>query len=101
VVRWAKDSGRSVPWATVELELEQIPKGPAGSAVMVYRSVWEMIRLNALGRHPEDVPRTLEYAHVQAMAAAQQVDPGFDIAMPNAVDDEEQNGLPVTVTPGS
>lgn len=100
-VAWAKESGRSVPWATVELELEQIPKGPPGSAEMAYRSVWEIIRLNALGRHPEAVPLTLEYAHEQALEAARKIDPGVEISMPKGVDDGEVYDLPVPVAPGS
>jgi len=88
VIRWAKDADRSVPWATVELELEQLPQGPTGSASSRYRAVWEITRMKALGRNPEEVPRTREYAHAVALAAARQVDPSFAVAMPSEVDDE-------------
>lgn len=53
VVRWARDTGRSIPWATVELELERLPKEPPGSAANIYRHVWTMTRLQALGREPK------------------------------------------------
>jgi predicted DNA-binding transcriptional regulator AlpA len=88
VVRWAKEAGRSVPWATVELELEQLPQGPAASAANRYRAVWEITRMKALGRNPEEVPRDREYAHTHALAAARQIDPSFAIDMPSEVDDE-------------
>lgn len=88
VVRWARATGRSVPWATVELELEQVPNGPPGSAVNIYRDVWTMFRLQALGREPKDAPRALEAAHAAALAAAREVDPAFDVPMPSEVDDE-------------
>jgi hypothetical protein len=88
VVRWAKASGRSVPWATVELELEQIPKGPSVSATMIYRNAWTITRLQALGRDPKDIPATREYAHHVALAEARKVDACFDINMPAEVDDE-------------
>lgn len=88
VVRWAREAGRSIPWATVELELEQIPKGPPGSAASVYRMVWEVTRMKALGRDPQEVLPTREFAHGQAMSAARRVDPTFDIPMPRDVDAE-------------
>lgn len=89
VVRWARDTGRSVPWATVELELEQLPKGAPGSAANVYRDVWTMTRLQALGREPKGVPQTREFAHEQALAAAREVDSSFDAALPTEVDEED------------
>jgi hypothetical protein len=89
VVRWAKDTGRSVPWAIVELELEQLPKGPPGSAVMYYRNAWNIVRLQALGRDPKGVPLSREYAHGVSLAEARKVDPTFDVAMPEHVNDEE------------
>ena len=88
VVRWAREAGRSVPWATVELELEQIPKGPPGSAASVYRMVWEVTRMKALGRDPQEVLPTCEFAHRQALAAARDVDPTFDTPMPSEGDTE-------------
>lgn len=88
VVHWAKSDGRSVPWATVELELEQLPEGPAGSAANIYRMVWETGRMKALSRNPTDGPRTREEAHCHALASARQTDPGFDTHMPAEVDDE-------------
>lgn len=84
VVHWARETGRSVPWATVELELEQTPKGPAGSAANIYRDVWTVTRMQALGRNPKGIPRTREFAHEQSLAAARQIDPSFDTAMPTA-----------------
>lgn len=88
VVRWAKANGRSVPWATVELELEQLPSGPPGSAINTYRAIWQMTRTKGLGRNPESVPTTREYAHSRALTAARETDPTFDIHMPDEVDDE-------------
>jgi predicted DNA-binding transcriptional regulator AlpA len=87
VVRWARQAGRSVPWATVELELEQLPKGPPGSAINVYRDAWMITRMHALGRNPKGIPATRDFAHQQALAGARQVDPAFDAAMPAEVDE--------------
>lgn len=89
VVRWAKATGRSIPWATVELELEQLPKGAPGSAIMIYRNAWNITRLQALGREPKGVPPTREYAHSVSLAEARKVDAEFDVAMPSDVDEEE------------
>jgi hypothetical protein len=44
--------------------------------------------MKALGRSPEEVPPTLEYAHAQALDAARTVDPLFVVEMPREVDDE-------------
>jgi hypothetical protein len=89
VVRWARDAGRSIPWATVELELEQLPTGlPLGPANR-YRDVWEIVRMKALGRNPEGTPDSLEYAHELALAAAREVESSFDVDMPTRVDDEQ------------
>jgi predicted DNA-binding transcriptional regulator AlpA len=88
VVRWAKQDGRSVPWAKVELELEQLPQGPPGGAANRYRDVWTITRLRGLGRNPREVPPTREFAHAQALAAAREIDPSFDVAMPSEVNDE-------------
>ncbi len=89
IVRWAHDTGRSIPWATVELELEQLPAGPPGAPAKYYRDVWTITRLRALSRDPKGVPNTREYAHELSLAAAREVDPSFDIAMPTAVDEEQ------------
>lgn len=89
VVRWARHAGRSIPWATVDLELEQLPKGPPGSAANMYRDIWSITRMQALGREPKGIPVTREFAHEQALAAAREIDPYFDTVMPAAVDDEE------------
>lgn len=88
VVRWARGAGRSVPWATVELELEQLPKGSPGSAANIYRDVWTITRLQALGRDPKGLPPTREFAHAQSLASAQKVNPTFDVVMPTEVDEE-------------
>lgn len=88
VVRWARETGRSVPWATVELELEQIPQGSAGGAANMYRDIWMMTRMQALGRDPKGIPATLEFAHEQALAAARKIDPSFSVPMPEV--DENQ-----------
>ena len=88
VVRWAPDKGRSMPWATVELELEHLPKGPPGSAVDTYRDVWTITRLQALGGGPKGVPTAGEFAHQQSLASAREIDPLFDTAMPAEVKDE-------------
>ena len=88
VVRWARRTGRSIPWATVELELEQIPKGPPGSAANLYRDAWMITRMQALGRNPKGIPATRDFAHEQALAAAHQVDPAFDTTMPAKADEE-------------
>lgn len=88
VVRWAGANGRSVPWATVELELEQLPKGPPGSPMNIYRDVWAMTRLQALGRSPRGALPTREFAHEHALAAARELDGDFDVDMPDAVDPE-------------
>jgi prophage regulatory protein len=86
VVRWARGTGRSIPWATVELELEQLPKGPPGSATNLYRDVWTITRMRALGREAKGVPPTREFAHEQSLASAREMDPSFDIAMPTEVE---------------
>src|SRR5487761_1144931 len=88
VVHWAKQDGRSVPWAKVELELEQLPQGPPGSAANIYRDVRTITRLQGLGRHPREVPPTREFAHAHSLAAAREIDPSFDVAMPTEVNDE-------------
>lgn len=88
VVHWARETGRSIPWATVELELEQLPKGTAGSAANLYRDAWTITRMQALGRNPKGIPATREFAHQQALAAARQVDPAFDITMPAGANEE-------------
>lgn len=89
IVQWAGKTGRSIPWATVELELEQLPTGPPGSAAGRYRDVWEMTRLKALGKSPGEVPDCREFAHELSLAAAREVDPSFDINMPREVDDSQ------------
>ena len=89
VVRWAKAEGRSVPWATVELELEQLPHGAASSPANFYRMAWEVARLQALGRNSDGAPPTREGAHELALAAARKVDPAFDVPIPVEVDDLE------------
>ena len=86
VVQWALDDGRSIPWATVELELDQVPKGRPGSAVNIYRDVWTMTRLQGLGRDPKETLPTREFAHESALASARMLDPDFDIPMPGEVD---------------
>jgi predicted DNA-binding transcriptional regulator AlpA len=85
VVRWARETGRSIPWATVELELEQLPKGPPGSPANAYRDTWTIVRLQALGRNPGNTPPAREFAHEQSLASARQIDPLFDTAMPSEV----------------
>jgi hypothetical protein len=87
VVRWAKAEGRSVPWATVELELEQIASGAAGSAANIYRLTWETVRMKALGRNSDGTPLTHEGTHELALAEARMVDPAFDVQVPVEVDD--------------
>jgi predicted DNA-binding transcriptional regulator AlpA len=95
VVRWAQRDGRSVPWATVELELEQLPHGPAGGAANIYRAVWEIVRMKALGKNAIGAPRTREGAHTIALAAAREVDPAFDAEAPDEVDDlEDESASP-------
>ena len=89
VVRWARVTGRSVPWATVEVELEQVPRGAPGSALNVYRDVWTAVRLQALGREPKDGPSTLEAAHALSLAEARKVDPAFDVRIPSEVDGDD------------
>ena len=89
VVCWARENGRSVPWATVELEVEQVPKGPPGSAANIYRDVWTMTRLQALGRDSKGIPDTREFAHAQSLASAREIDPAFCVAMPTEVNEEE------------
>jgi len=44
--------------------------------------------MQALGRDPEGIPATREYAHEQALASARRVDPTFDAAMPAEVSPE-------------
>ena len=86
VVRWGASMGRSMPWATVELELEQLPRGGPGSAVNIYRMAWEAARMKALAREPKGAPATRQGAHAIALAAAREVDPGVDVQMPADVD---------------
>lgn len=98
VVRWAKSDGRSIPWATVELELEQLPQGAGGSAANRYRMIWETARLKALGRDPDGVPATREATHALALSAAREVDVTFDAQMPAEVNDEaDEVGTPMTL----
>ena len=40
-----------------------------------YRAIYQMVRRAALGPNREGLPRTKEYAHAQALAAARAVDP--------------------------
>lgn len=89
VVRWARETGRSIPWAAVELELEQLPQGSPGSAANVYRDVWTITRMQALGRDPKGVPPTREFAHEQALAAARTIEPSFATPMPTEVNEDE------------
>ena len=89
IVHWARTTGRSIPWATVELELEQLPTGPPGSAACRYRDVWEMTRLKALGKTPGEVPDSRDYAHRLALAAAQEVDPTFVVTRPEPVNEAQ------------
>ena len=69
--------------------IEQLPKGPPGSAANVYRDAWTITRMQALGRNPKGIPPTREFAHEQSLAAAREVGPSFDTAMPTEVDEEE------------
>jgi prophage regulatory protein len=97
VVRWAKAEGRSVPWATVELELEQVVGGPAGSAANAYRMIWEVVRMKALGRNSDGAPLTRGGAHELALAGARKVDPAFDVQVPLQVDDlEDETATPMS-----
>ncbi len=97
VVRWAKAEGRSVPWATVELELEQIASGAAGSAANIYRLTWETVRMKALGRNSDGTPLTHEGTHELALAEARMVDPAFDVQVPVEVDDlEDEAATPLS-----
>jgi predicted DNA-binding transcriptional regulator AlpA len=97
VVRWAKAEGRSVPWATVELELEQIAGGAAASAANIYRMTWEVVRMKALGRNRDGAPVTREGAHELALAEAHKVDPKFDVHAPAVVDDlEDETANPLS-----
>jgi hypothetical protein len=89
VVRWTWDTTGSIPWATVELELEELSKEPPSSAAYMYRYIWMITRLQALGREPNDVLPTREFAHKQALASARWIDPTFDVTMPTEVDDED------------
>lgn len=90
VVRWAKATGRSVPWATIELELEHVPKGSRGSAANYYRTVWVMTRHAQLRKNQrDDIPLSRAFAHAQALAAARHADPSFELQVPPEVDDEE------------
>jgi predicted DNA-binding transcriptional regulator AlpA len=89
VVSWAREAGRSIPWATVELELEQLPTGAPMSPANMYRDVWEITRMRALGRQPRGVSDSLEYAHELALTAAREVDSLFDRPVPAKVDPEQ------------
>ena len=93
VVRWAKAEGRSVPWAAVELELEQLPHGETGSAANTYRMTWQAVRMKALGKNPQEAPQTFEGAHALALAAARSLDASFDAKPPAAVDDLEDEAM--------
>jgi len=78
---------KPAPQTIVEYELAQIPKGAPGSALNMFRAVYNMTRLKGLGKNPEDVQPTREAAHLEALRAAREVEPTFDIAMPNAYPD--------------
>jgi hypothetical protein len=81
VIRWARANGRSVPLATVEIELAQIPSDPGGPGNR-YRAVYQMTRMQGLGTDPREVLPTRAFAHEHALKSAREVDPLFDIAMP-------------------
>lgn len=71
------------PQTMVDLELAQVPKGAPGSALNMYRSIYNMTRLKGLGKKPDGVPATRQAAHQEALAAARSVDSTFDISMPD------------------
>jgi hypothetical protein len=72
----------SKPQTVTESELAQVPTGEPGSALNQYRSIYAMTRQKGLGRTPEDVEPTSEFAHHIALKAARSIDPSFDMPMP-------------------
>jgi hypothetical protein len=72
----------STPQTIAESELAQVPKGDPGSALNRYRSVYAMTRQKGLGKTPEDVEPTIEFAHLNALEAARSTDPSFDTPAP-------------------
>lgn len=81
----------------MELELEQLSRGPAGSAVNVYRMAWETARMKALEKNSDGAPSTREGAHALALAEARKVDAAFDVQVPIKVDDlEDESASPLS-----
>ncbi len=74
---------KPTPQTLVDFELAQVPKGTPGSALNMYRAVYNMVRLKGLGKKPDGVLPTHEAAHLQALNDARLVEPTFDISMPN------------------
>lgn len=60
--------------AVVQAELEGFPRD--GESQNMFRSLYEIWRLNSLGKHPEIAP-TSEAAYAAALGAVRQSDPGF------------------------
>jgi hypothetical protein len=72
----------STPQSVAESELAQVPKGEPGSALNQFRSIYAMTRQKGLGKKPEDVEPTAEFAHRTALKAARLIDASFDIPVP-------------------
>lgn len=89
IVRWVRTNGKSVPWITVELKRKTLPTSPPGSALGRYRAAWEMTRLTALDKSPGEASGSRQYAHELSRASAGELDPLFNISMPDAVNDEQ------------
>jgi len=62
--------------AVVASELEATPRGVAGSAINVYRMVYEAARLNSLGRKAQ-IPNSPEAARELAVRAVVRQFPNF------------------------
>ena len=72
----------NMPQFFAESELADVPKGEPGSAINLYRAIYAMTRQKGLGRTPDGVEASSEFARRTAVEAARSIDPDFDIAAP-------------------
>lgn len=64
--------------ALIAGELLSIPRGPHGSAQNMYRMVYQLSRMNGLGRKPE-IARSAAAAHATALRVTRSHYPGFEL----------------------
>lgn len=73
------------PAEVVERELSALPRGRNADALSHYRAVYAMTRQQGLGRNPQRIPPTRQFAHEQAIEEARRVDPTFTVPVPRIV----------------